>query len=225
MMTVSFAGVGAIVAPALLMAAPVFAQDAPPRLSLGVTGGTLGIGPEAGLRFNRTVGVRASAAFLDFSHEFDVDDIDYDGRVKLESYGAMVDIYPTGSGLRVSGGVRVDRNRVNVTAAPTGNVTVGDISFTPEQIGTLRGHADADDVAPLVTIGYAGGLTRGIKFGVDGGVMFHGRPQVRELTADGSFAANPVFQEELAKERVKLSDDVDGYRIYPVLQFSIFYAF
>ena len=209
----------------LCPALPAQAQDMPANFSVGVTGGSLGIGPEAGLRVNRTLGVRANASFLDFTHDFDVNDIDYTGKVKLESYGANIDLYPFDNGFRLSAGFRIDRNKVGVSATPAGPVSVGDATFTPGQIGTLAGNVKANDVAPTLTLGYAGGLTKGIKFGVDAGAMFQGDPTVGPLTSSGSLATDPNFITQLNKERQDINDKVNDYKVYPILQLSLFYAF
>jgi hypothetical protein len=209
----------------LLAAAPAMAQDDASGFTVGVTGGTLGVGPEVGFRASPMFGVRATASFLDVSHDFDIDDIDYQGKVKLESYGAMLDLYPFKGGLRLSGGFRIDKNRVNLTATPTTSVTVGDISYTPAQIGTLSGQVDADEFVPVLTVGYAGGLTKGLKFGIDAGVMFQGKPEAQNLVATGTLASNAAFLAELEKERQKVNQDMEDYKFYPVVQLSIFYAF
>lgn len=212
-------------ATALLATTPALARQDASGFQLGVTAGTLGVGPEAGFRPSPIFGARVSASFLDVSHDFDIDDINYNGKAKLESYGAMLDLYPFMGGLRVSGGFRIDKNRVNLTATPTSNVTVGDVSYTPAQIGTLSGRVDADEFVPVVTIGYAGGLTKGLKFGIDAGVMFQGKPVAQNLAATGSLASNAAFQTELEKERQKVNRDMEDYRYYPVVQLSLFYAF
>lgn len=220
--TASFAILGGA---ALLAASPALAQQEASGFTVGVTGGTLGLGPEVGYRVSPMIGVRASASFLDVSHDFDIDDIDYHGKVKLESYGAMLDFYPFKGGLRLSGGFRIDKNRVNLTATPSSDVTVGDAVFTPAQIGTLSGQVDADEFVPVLTVGYAGGVTRGLKFGIDAGVMFQGKPEAQNLRATGAFATNPTFIAELEKERQKVNRDMEDYQFYPVVQLSIFYAF
>lgn len=217
--------VGLAMAAGLLLALPARAQDAARPFSLGVTGGSLGLGPEAGVRINPAIGLRASASFLDFGHDFDVNDIVYDGKVKLESYGANIDLYPLDNGFRVSAGFRVDHNRVNVSATPTVPVTVGDISFTPAQIGMLSGTVWAENFAPMLTLGYAGGLSKAVKFGVDAGAMFQGRPTVRDLNSTGMLADDPIFVSQLARERQDLNDKMRDYKVYPILQLSLFYAF
>lgn len=210
---------------AMLSATSAMAQKDASGFQLGVTAGSLGVGPEAGYRASKLFGARVSASFLDVSHDFEVDDINYNGKVKLESYGAMLDLYPFQGGLRFSGGFRIDKNRVNLAATPTTNVTVGDVTYTPAQVGTLSGQVDADEFVPVLTVGYAGGLTKGLKFGIDAGVMFQGKPSAQNLRATGSLASNATFQAELEKERQKVNRDMEDYQYYPVVQLSLFYAF
>lgn len=212
---------------ALLAAMPAAAQEDDNRstFSIGVTAGTLGVGPVVGARLSPTFGVRASATFIDASHDVDVDDINYHGKLKLESYGANLDVYPFGGGFRLSPGFRIDKNRIGLDATPTAAVEVGDTVYTPAQIGTLSGSVKAKDFAPTLTIGYAGGLTKGIKFGFDAGAMFQGSPRITDLKATGSLASDPAFVAELAKEQREIDDEVHKYNVYPILQFSLFYAF
>jgi len=211
-----------------LAASPVAAQDAGDDravFSMGVTGGTLGIGPEVGARFSDTVGVRANATFLGVNASFDSDDIEYDGNLRLRSYGLMLDLYPMGGHFRISGGARINRNRVRVEATPTATVEVGDDAYTPAQIGTLRGRAEVKTFAPALTLGWSGLRRRGFNFGFDAGVLFQGGARVREFTASGSAQTDATFRADLERERLELQDDVDDYKLYPIVQFTIGYRF
>ena len=196
-----------------------------PVASLGITGGTLGVGPEAGYRFSNTFGVRANATFLGLSHGFDSDDIAYDGKLKLRSAGAMVDVYPFGGGFRLSGGLRINGNRARVTATPTQPTEIGDIVYSPAQIGTLTGRARVKDVAPALTLGYGGSMRSGFMFGIEAGALFQGTVRIQNFTATGNLANNAAFLQQLEEERRELQDDVNDYKVYPILQLSIGYRF
>lgn len=111
----------------IAVAAPAAAQTQSGGVSVGVTGGTLGIGPELGYRGN-SFGVRANATFLGIGRDVDSDGINYDGDLKLRSFGAMVDFYPFGGGFRISPGARITRNRVELVATPTEDVRSGTTS-------------------------------------------------------------------------------------------------
>ncbi|MDB5690633.1 MAG: hypothetical protein JWL91_2509 [Sphingomonas bacterium] len=207
-------------AAALLIAAPAIAQDEG-AFRLGVTGGTLGIGPEAAYRFSANAGVRTNATFLSISHGFDSDDIEYDGKVKLRSAGVMLDVFPFGGGFFVSGGARINGNKGRAVATPTAAVEINGTTYTPAQIGTLRGRAETKNFAPQLTLGFGGAMGRGFYFGTEGGALFQGRVRLPALTSSG----NGVGLADLDAERADLEDDIDDYKIYPIVQLRIGYRF
>jgi len=215
---------------AAFVAAPAFAQatDADSdgsHVTAAVTGGTLGVGPEIGLRFSERFGVRASATFLGFGADFDSDDITYRGDLKLKSFGAMVDLYPFGGGFRVSGGARINKNRAAVRATPTGTVEVGDTVYTAAQVGTLSGRADVKDFAPALTLGYGGSNRSGFMFGIEAGALFQGKARLRPLTATGTLSGNAAFQASLERERISLQRDIDKVSVYPIVQLMLGWRF
>ncbi len=221
----------------ILAATPAMAQDEGGHIYAGITGGTLGIGPEVGYRLNERLGVRASASFLGVSHEFDSDDITYDGSVDLESYGAMLDVYPFGGGFRISGGFRINNNRAKAKATPTDSVQIGDREYFPDEIGTLSTSTDIKDFAPALTIGYAGSNRSGFVFGVEAGALFQGRVGINKVNITGICAPGNTDRDEfedeacedivddLEAERRSIQDDVDDYKVYPILQLTIGYRF
>lgn len=214
---------------ALTLAAttPALAQAQTSSFSVGVSGGTLGIGPEVTARISPLLGVRGSATFLGFSHSVDGDDIEYDGDLKLSSVGAAVDLHPFENGFRISTGARYNRNRVKLKATPGSaeSVEIGGSTYTGSQIGTLNGTVKVKEFAPTLTLGYGSGLTRGVTFGIDAGVMFEGKPRIRNLRASGPISSDPSFQSALAREEQDIRDDVEKYDIFPIVQLSLGYAF
>lgn len=194
------------------------------RLSIGITGGTLGIGPEASYRVSEMFGVRANATFLNISRGIDSSGINYDGKAKLKSGGVMVDVYPFGGGFRLSGGLRINGNEARVVASPTQNVQVGNTTYTPAEIGTLRTETDLKSLAPTLTLGYGGGLSKGLVFGIEGGAMFQGKMKIKPLTYTGS-APIGLIAADLERERLEIQDDIDDYKIYPILQLTLGYRF
>lgn len=209
-------------------AAPAVAQDEG-GVSVAVTGGTLGIGPEVGYRISNNFGVRANATFFGISHDAESDGIEYQGDLDLQSYGAMIDLYPFGGNFRLSAGARINNNKVDLVGqAADGDDTIeiGDEEYDASDVGVVNGRVETDDLAPTLTLGWGGGLTPGLKFGIDAGVMFQGSPKVTQLSTTGT---DPDIQDEvnasLAEERVEIEDDIDDFKLYPVLQLSIGYRF
>jgi hypothetical protein len=215
---------------AMLAGTPALAQgavasEAGSRVTAAITGGTLGVGPEVGFRASDTLGVRANAMFFGVGTDFNSDGVEYDGKLNLESYGAMIDLYPFRGSFRVSAGARINKNRGRVRARPTGPVEVGDETYTPTQIGELLGRAEVKNVAPALTLGWGGSNRRGFLFGFDAGVLFQGKVRIRQFTSSGTLANDPAFRASLEEERQEVQDDVDDYKVYPIVQLSIGYRF
>lgn len=190
------------------------------RFGAGITGGTLGIGPELSAGLGENFGLRANATFLGFSGDFSTNDLDYDGKARLRSAGLMIDLFPTGGGFHISAGVRTNGNRASMVATPNRAVTIGNTTYTPAQIGTITGNAHVNDVAPQLTIGYrkrSGGFT----LGVEAGALFQGRVNINQFTSSTGL----ITQADLDRERDALQDDVNKYKVYPIVQFSLGYRF
>ncbi|MDJ0275802.1 hypothetical protein QLH51_03145 [Sphingomonas sp. 2R-10] len=219
------------IAGACLFALPAAAQtgpaDADPSstVSVALSAGSLGIGPEVGFRFSDHVGIRGSANFLNVSGSFESDDADYDGSIKLKSFGGMVDVYPFGGNFRLSGGARINRNAVVVSATPNGAATLGNNDYTAAQIGTLNGRAEPNKISPALTLGWSGKNQRGFMFGFEAGALFQGAMKLDTFTATGTARANATFQQDLEIERRSLQSDIDKVKVYPILQFAIGYRF
>lgn len=216
---------GVIMAVAIGAAAGASAAEGG-QWSVGVSGGTLGIGPVLGYRFGEHGGLRASAAFFDYDRNEEIDDIDYDAGLKLQSVGLMADWYPFGGSFRLSAGARSNGNKIDLLATPTAaqTVEIGDQVYTGAQIGTLTGKVDFKRFVPAVTLGWGGKLKDGLTVGLELGVLLQGKPQL-DLVASGPIASDPAFQAELANEIAQAEEDAEDFRFWPVLQLHIAYRF
>jgi len=202
---------------------PAFADEG--RLAIGITGGTLGIGPEVSYRFSDKVGLRANGGFYDYNDTDDLDDIEYDANLKLNSIGAMLDWYPMGGGFRISAGGRINNNEIDLEGTPTTTVEIGDVNYSPAQVGSLLGTVTTSNFAPALSLGYGGKLAKGFTFGFELGVMLQGSPKIDNLRSTGSLAANPAFLQQLAIEEQRAEDDADDFKLWPILQIGLLYRF
>lgn len=211
----------AVAAGALMFAGAAAAQ----QTSLGVTAGTTGLGVELGYDFSDAVGLRANGNLLGFSHDVESDGIQYDGKLKLRSLGVLGDFYPFESGFRVTGGVYYNDNHVNITATPSGPVTIGGTTYTPAEVGALTGAAEYNTLTPYAGLGYTSSRGEpGLAFVFDAGVMFQGRPDIT-LAGSGPITATPSFQADLERERRQIRDDLKWTRFYPVVRLGVAYRF
>lgn len=210
-------------------AVPAAAQDTNadggPHVRAAVTVGTLGIGPELGVRFNDHLGVRAAAGFLSADGTAESDSETYDAKLRLKSFGGMVDVYPFGGAFRLSAGARVNRNRVDVGLTPGGDVIIGDQQFTASEVGRITGRARPNKVSPALTLGWAGRNRTGFYLGTEFGVLFQGAFKIERFQSDGTLRDDANFQAALERERVSLQKDVDKVKIWPIAQIALGWRF
>ena len=224
-MTSAKAAACALLAAAMFQSAGASAAEGG-NWSAGVSGGTLGISPEVGYRFNRAFGLRANGGFFNYDRSEEIDDIEYDGTLKLNSVGVLADVYPFGGSFRISAGARSNDNRINLLV-DEGSINVGedDETYTQAEFGTLRGRVDFKKMAPTLTLGWGGKLKSGFTVGFEAGVILQGSPRVALTSQGGSLSSDPTFLAELEEERAQAQDDADDFKLWPILQLHFKYRF
>lgn len=199
------------------------------RFGIGAQAGTTGFGPvmvfTASKRFTATLGY----TWLDYSHDVDSDDTEYDGKLKFSNIQAALNWHPFAGNFHLSAGAFLSNDKVDVTARPKANGTysIGGSSYTTTEVGTLSGKADLiDGVAPFVGLGWSKTPDKsGLGFFFDLGVLFIDAPKAHLTTTGGTLTNQPAFEQNLRKEEADLNDDLDSLRYYPVVQLGIFYRF
>jgi hypothetical protein len=194
------------------------------QFRIGVSAGTLGISPEIGWR-SKHVGVRANGGFFEYDRNENIDDIDYDGTLKLNSFGGLVDIYPFGGSFRLSVGARSNSNKVDLLATPTAPVEIGDVTYSPAQIGNLSGHVEFKKFSPTASIGWGGKLRDGFTIGFELGVISQGSPKIDLVSSGGTLSNNATFLAELEQERLQAEDDASDFKFWPIVQLHLMYRF
>lgn len=208
-----------VVAAALCLPAPAAAE---PAGGVGVQMSTLGLGIEAQMPLG-ALGLRGGANYLALSPERRIDGIRYDSDIELKSAGAVFDWYPGLGGLRLSGGVRLNGNNVDLAATPGEPVSIGGTTYSPAQLGRLSGSVDFNRFAPYLGIGWQGAMADGrVLIGLDFGALYQGRPDVRLAS---SAAANPGLTADLAREAADIEDEFGAFRFFPVISLTLTYRF
>lgn len=213
----------ALVAAALFHSAGAAAAEGG-NWSVGVSGGTIGISPEVGYRFNRAVGVRVNGGFYDYDRTEEIDDIDYDGTLKLKSYGVMADLYPFGGSFRISAGLRSNKNRLDLLL-DEGSAEIDDVTYTQAEYGIVRGSAEFKKTVPTLTLGWGGKLKSGFSIGFEAGVMLQGSPKLGLTSEGGTLSNDPTFLANLEQERADAEEDAEDFKFWPVLQLHLKYRF
>jgi hypothetical protein len=194
--------------------------------ALGFKSGTLGIGGELTTNLLPDVNLSAAVQWLAFDFDLEIDDVEYDVDVEFFNPLVKLDWYPFAGDFRICAGVLFNGSDVDLEATSAEPVEIGNTIYLPQEIGSIRGESDFDEIAPYVGIGFGNPLARDRGWGVtaDFGVAFIGSPNV-DLTITGPFAGNPLLLADLAEEEEEIEDELDKYRFYPVLALTLYYRF
>lgn len=212
-------------------AALAFAQAA--RADIGVTGevGSTGIGTHATIPLAPNVNLRLGANYLRFTHSGSTSDLDYDFKLRTNTYDALLDWHPApGSAFRLTGGLAYNGNRIDVHARSNaaGTYMIQGHTYSAADAGTVDGDVSFRKIAPYLGIGWGNAAKPGgWNFSADIGVLAQGSPTTT-LTNHGCSAPGSVctqFAADVARERQSLQDQVDRFRFYPVVRIGFSKAF
>ena len=166
---------------------------------------------------------RGGFRYADLSISREFDGIDYDADIGFTSGVVALDVHPMANGFRLSGGLYLGGRDLDLDASPTAPVEIGDVVFTPEQVGTLNGRSEWNTAAPFIGLGFNNGAHALKRFGFQAmlGVAYIGEPDVTLTAQDGLLADDPVFLAQLAQEQADLADDLDDLQFYPLLNLGL----
>ena len=193
--------------------------------SLGTTGGTV----EGPVQVNDYLGFRGGYNYLSANVDETYDDIAYEGDFEMSTFGAFIDLRPFKNSFLLTGGAFLGDKTLDGIAKPLEPVEIGDLVYTPDQIGTLDMTADIGDTSPFVGLGFDSTFQGDGHWGFKliAGAMFTESPSVTLTSTGGTLsdAEQEIFLQELEKERQNLEDDVEDFKVYPVLQAGLTYRF
>jgi hypothetical protein len=192
-------------------------------------GGTLGIGVGAAWSITPRFGVHADFNAFSLSHNFYVGGNRYESHVQLRQGGIYGDLFPwTGSGFRVTAGLRVTDNVVSGNSVPINGTYVFNGQTTPAFPGEYAtATVKYPPVMPYLGIGY--GLhprAKGFGFVVDLGVAF-GVPRTSyTLSPALANAAGPELSQQIINTGLEqVREKASPFRWYPTLQIGLSYRF
>lgn len=188
------------------------------NVGIGLKASTLGFGAEVGVRIVKLFGVRAVFNKYGYSKTFNDGDIPYDGKLNLQTYGVMADLYPMGGQFRITGGAFKNDNGITATSEPTDGVEIGSTFYPGSTAGVLNGEVSFNPTVGYFGIGY-GDPARSpgrVHFLFDFGVVFQGSGNV-SLTSSSAL----VSADDLQQEAVQFQEDIKDYKYWPVLSFGI----
>ncbi len=212
------------IAPAVVAAVLASPAQADDNLWFGVRAGTLGVGLEGTWRAAPFFDLRVGANAFSFDQNGTEAGVDYDGEIDLSTFYATANLRMPLSPFRVTAGVFANGNEVNLVSRDTSSYDIGGTTFTAAEVGTLRGDATFDSVAPYAGVGADFRLFNTFGLNIDLGVLMQGSPELA-LRADGALAGDATFQTQLEQERQELQDSIDDFELYPVLSVGFSFNF
>jgi hypothetical protein len=200
-------------------------EDSPAPLyrpfTLGLEGGTTGLGGSVAWRFADHWGVRAGFDYLEYSDNgYVIKDLNYDAKIRIMSEPLTFDIYPWKQhSFHISVGMQFNQNRLTGTAQDNGSI------IPPERIGELSLNIHQQPVNPYLSIGgnflY---FDRGHHWALGGelGVAYTGDPDVSLTRSGPSF---PLFDAAARHEEGKIHDYAENFMWWPVVKLMVTYSF
>ena len=224
---------------ATLGAAQANAAEGAGSVQVGVHGSTLGLGVNAGLDVSETFAARALISSWGLDYEEAESGNEYKGDLDLQSIGLVTDWHPFAGGFRMTGGVFLNNNEVSAVARGE-DLDIGGNSYG----GQFDMLLDFERLSPYFGAGWTSGPIGdpGFSFSVDAGLLFQRSPRLSgsgtiggctfsistggDATVGGcstSFAA--ILKADLESEHADLSNDLEGFKWYPVLSIGVSYRF
>lgn len=107
----------------LLLSSTILASASAGQFGVSPVVGTLGIGLELDYAVNDYLSARLQTNQFSHGHDFEEDDINYEGDLDLSSYGLLLDWHPFSGAFRITGGVYNNDNEAKGVATDPGLVT------------------------------------------------------------------------------------------------------
>lgn len=198
-------------------------------VGIGAKVGTTGVGADVAFGLVPTLSARIGYSYLSFSTTIDDTDITYDAKPKLSNGNLFLDWSPLGP-FRITGGLILNDNKINVTGTPSGGTyNIGGTVYPASAIGSLTGTIKSgNQAAPYLGIGYGNVAGAGVNFYFDLGVMFQGSPKASLTATCGSSlsaAQCSQLQTNVVAEQADLQNSVTRFKYYPVASIGVTIGF
>lgn len=212
---------------ALSLQATAQAADVGLTVGVGTTGGAVHLSTSLSESFNARVGYNG----LSRSQEDNTDDVNYDFKLKLATFEALVDYFPMQGAFRVTAGVVQNDNKFEGSGRPKGNgtYTINDNTYSASTFGSLTAVVEFRKVAPYLGIGFGNAVAKdkGWGFSSDFGVVFQGEPKSTLTNKGCTASAGECAQiaSDLRAENDSLQEEIKDFKLLPVVRVGVSYKF
>lgn len=208
------------VAAFLLAALLAFPSAASAQVGVGIRAGTLGLGADIAFALSPNIQIRGGGGIQPVNPTFTISDIKYTVDLPGSFVNIGIDLFPTGGGFRIGGGILYKLDDTSISGEFTSSVDIGGRFYTGAEVGTLTGTVSSKTTAPYAMIGFGKHASSGIGLFLDLGAAFVGE-QTLTLTANGAAADLPQFLTDLESERLDTEDSLNKVKIYPIVNLGL----
>jgi hypothetical protein len=193
-------------------------------IQVGGFAGTTGAGYEAAVRLNSFCLVRVGHSNLDFDVSSTYREIPYHYTSDISWTTAVLDLYPGTGKFHFSAGAAFNSSDVRVAAFTEEPLSVGYLTYSPDQLGEIRGTVSIPGMAPYFGVGFGNrpAVEPGLTFSLDFGLLFQG--YTVDLWHEGGSLPpelDAVLDQNIEVEQGFLQDQFDRLDIYPVVTLAL----
>jgi hypothetical protein len=215
---------------ACMLAAAANANGEAGDVHVGLQGGTLGIGLEAGVDLSDYFALRGGVNYIKFDFDTTIDAIDYTFEPEFFNGSLFLDWHPFAGSFRMTAGAFINNNSVDVHGTYRKDLIPEPYNDFRDLVDLvpIKGSVDFNTFAPYAGIGWTSNKAdQGWGVNIDLGVMFQGSPNVSDLYIDDPWGIgnNGLVKDFLDQERKAIEDELDRYRYYPVASIAVTYKF
>jgi hypothetical protein len=217
-------------------------QTAFSRIGIGVKVSTLGVGIEVATPLAQKFNLRGGFNMLRYGRAITHDGILYDSQLRFQSAEAHLDWFPFW-GFHISPGLLFyNGNQVSATAAVPGGQTfsLGGTTYESDSVTPVSGTGKLDfvKVSPSIMLGVGNLIPRNgrhYSFLFEVGGAYQGSARVALNLAGNvcdtgglncrAISSDPTVQANIQAQQVKIQNDVNPYRFFPVISLGVGFNF
>lgn len=141
------------------------------------------------------------------------------------NFGGTANFHPFLGGFKITGGLFLNHNKIDVHAAPRRNVRLNGVTYTPAEVGNLTGDIKFGKISPYAGVGYDSAFSSitPLSFNCDVGVLFQGKPKTA-VSATGLLKNSDELIKN-ANTNLYNASNKSYVRFYPVISIGFKYRF
>lgn len=226
-------GIGATAAntgASIALVAAIALAPAAQAQSLTARAGSNGLGDEIGVGLGSMFGVRAYLLSGALSRDEIRSSIRPEGTLKLGTGSLLMDVHPFSGSFRLSAGAVINNNWLDANSRADGStIDVNGLRYPANALGTLQAGVRWDRTNPYLGLGWGGApqVSPGFFFSAELGALFMRSTATLTGTCGPVLSAAACMQlpSDIRAEEPSFRDEINKYKLYPVLSIGVGYRF